>query len=167
MLVSIIYSLKLLYKNYTQKKSNHNKNWIKYGEDYSHLVKVYDGIERNLIRLKGAGIYTGIVTSRTLVELENDFFPFGLQKYMRAITSADDTEKHKPEPEPLLEFLKISKVSPSSTLYIGDTIYDMKCANSAGIDFALALWGAKSSGGITDAKYVLKSPDEIWDVIKN
>ena len=144
-----------------------NQNWIKYGEDYSHLVKVYDGIERNLIRLKGAGIYTGIVTSRTLVELENDFFPFGLQKYMRAITSADDTEKHKPEPEPLLEFLEISKVSPSSTLYIGDTIYDMKCANSAGIDFALALWGAKSSNGITDAKYVLKSPDEIWDVIKN
>lgn len=147
--------------------SKANQTWIKYVKDYSHLIKVYDGIEKNLIRLKDAGIYTGIVTSRTLPELENDFFPFGLQKYMRTIISADDTERHKPEPEPLLKFLEISKVSPSSALYIGDTIYDMKCANNAGIDFALALWGAKSSNGITDAKYLLSNPDEIWNIIKN
>lgn len=144
-----------------------NKNWIKYGEDYSHLIKVYDGIVKNLEKLQNAGIYTGIATSRTVLELEKDFYPLGLQKYMRTIISADDTEKHKPEPDPLLKFLEASGASPSSALYIGDTIYDMKCANSAGIDFALALWGAKASDGITAAKYVLKNPDEIWDIIKN
>jgi len=146
-------------------KANHN--WIKYGEDYSHLIKVYEGIEKNLERLQNTGIYIGIATSRTVQELENDFCPLGLKKYINTIISADDTEKHKPEPEPLLKFLEISKISPSSALYIGDTIYDMKCANGAGIDFALALWGAKSSDGITDVKYVLKNPDEIWDIIKN
>lgn len=143
-----------------------NQNWIKYIEDYSHLIKVYDGIERILIKLNNAGIYTGIVTSRTVQEIENDLLPFGLQKYMNTIISADDTEKHKPDPDPLLKFIEVSKTSPSSALYIGDTIYDMKCANSAGIDFALALWGAKSLGGITCAKYLLKDPDEIWDIIK-
>jgi len=144
-----------------------NQNWIKYIEDYSHLIKIYDGIEKNLIKLSGAGIYMGIVTSRTVQELDNDFFPLGLQKYMRTIISADDTKKHKPEPEPLLKFLEVSGIDVSSSLYIGDTIYDMQCANGAGIDFALALWGAKSHEGIANAKYILKNPDEIWDIIKN
>lgn len=143
-----------------------NQNWIKYIEDYSHLIKVYDGIEEILIRLNNAGIYTGIVTSRTVQEIENDLLPFGLQKYINTIISADDTEKHKPDPDPLLKFIEVSKTSPSSALYIGDTIYDMKCANSAGIDFALALWGAKSADGITCAKYLLKDPDEIRNIVK-
>jgi HAD superfamily hydrolase (TIGR01549 family) len=143
-----------------------NQNWIKYIEDYSHLIKVYDGIEEILIRLNNAGIYTGIVTSRTVQEIENDLLPFGLQKYINTIISADDTEKHKPDPDPLLKFIEVSKTSPSSALYIGDTIYDMKCANGAGIDFALALWGAKLLGGITCAKYLLKNPDEIWNIVK-
>ncbi|MDV3427979.1 MAG: HAD family hydrolase [Bacillota bacterium] len=144
-----------------------SQNWIKYIEDYSHLIKIYDGIEKNLIKLSSAGFYTGIVTSRTVQELNNDFFPLGLQKYMGTIISADDTKKHKPEPDPLLKFLETSGIDASSSLYIGDTIYDMKCANGAVIDFALALWGAKSAEGITAAKYILKSPDEIWDIVNH
>ena len=42
----------------------------------------------------------------------------------------------------------------------------MECALSAGIDFALALWGAKSSTGI-NTNYFLKNPKQILKLVKD
>ena len=39
----------------------------------------------------------------------------------------------------------------------------MDCAYNAGIDFALALWGAKSSKGI-NANYILDNPRQILEL---
>ena len=41
----------------------------------------------------------------------------------------------------------------------------MDCAFAAGIDFALALWGAKSSIGI-NANYILETPKQILELVK-
>ncbi|MDF2545068.1 MAG: family hydrolase [Herbinix sp.] len=41
----------------------------------------------------------------------------------------------------------------------------MQCALDAGIDFALALWGAKSSVGI-NANYILENPKQILQLIE-
>lgn len=142
-----------------------SNKWREYIKEYSHLIKVYNGIEEVLRKLNELEIYTGIVTSRTEQEIIDDLYPFMIHKYMKTIISADDSIKHKPEPEPILEFIKVSKIDPSSAIYIGDTIYDMKCANSAGIDFALALWGAKTAEGIDNAKYILKGPSDILKII--
>lgn len=68
-------------------------------------------------------------------------------------------------PEPLLKFIELSEVDKSETIYIGDTKYDLDCALGAGIDFALALWGAKSSIGI-DANYILENPKQILELVK-
>ncbi|QAT39172.1 HAD family hydrolase [Clostridium sp. JN-9] len=139
--------------------------WRKYIKEYSHLIKVYSGIEEVLRKLNELDVYTGIVTSRTKQEIIDDLYPFMIHRYMKTIISADDSIKHKPEPDPILEFIKVSRIDPSSAIYIGDTIYDMKCANSAGIDFALALWGAKTAEGINNAKYILKDPSDILKII--
>ena len=47
----------------------------------------------------------------------------------------------------------------------GDTVYDMQCAAGAGVDFALALWGAHSLNDI-DAKYKCNDPNDIIKLIK-
>ncbi|WP_084783668.1 HAD hydrolase-like protein [Paenibacillus sp. FJAT-26967] len=39
--------------------------------------------------------------------MNNDFVPFGLTKYLSHIVCADDTQRHKPNPEPLHTFLGI------------------------------------------------------------
>jgi phosphoglycolate phosphatase-like HAD superfamily hydrolase len=106
-----------------------------------------------------------IVTSKTKEEFLNDFVPFGLINYFKLVVCADDTEKHKPNPEPILKFIELSGADKSKTIYIGDTKYDMDCAFGAGIDFALALWGAKSSIGI-NANYIFENPKQILELIK-
>ena len=135
-----------------------NEKWNRYLKEYLHHVKVFDGIKDTLVKLSKIGISAGIVTSKTKVEYISDFVPFGLTDYFKLVVCADDTERHKPNAEPILKFIELSGVDKSKTIYIGDTKYDMECAFSAGIDFALALWGAKSSIGI-NANYIFENPD--------
>ncbi|MBE6087821.1 MAG: HAD family hydrolase [Clostridium beijerinckii] len=142
-----------------------NVKWNKYLKEYFHNVKVFDGIKDTLIKLNEIGILTGIVTSKTKEEFLNDFAPFKLNNHFKLVVCADDTEEHKPNPEPILKFIELSGANKSKTIYIGDTRYDMDCALGAGIDFALALWGAKSSIGI-NANYILENPKQILKLAK-
>lgn len=140
-----------------------NLKWNRYLKENSHLVKAFDGIEDTLVKLNEKGILTGIVTSKTREEFLDNFVPFGLSNYFKLAVCADDTERHKPNPDPILKFLELSGADKSRTIYIGDTKYDADCASGAGIDFALALWGAKSSKGI-NANYFLEDPKQILDL---
>ena len=142
-----------------------NEKWNRYLKEYISHVKVFDDIKDTLVKLNEMGISVGIVTSKTKEEYINDFVPFGLSNYFKLVVCADDTEKHKPNPEPILKFIELSGADKSKTIYIGDTKYDRDCAFSAGIDFALALWGAKSSIGI-NANYIFQKPKQILEIIE-
>ncbi|APC39268.1 HAD family hydrolase [Clostridium estertheticum] len=142
-----------------------SEKWNVYLKEYFHHVKIFDDIKESLVKLNEMGVSIGIVTSKTKEEFLNDFVPFGLSNYFKLVVCADDTEKHKPNAEPLLKFIELSEVDKSKTIYIGDTKYDLDCALGAGIDFALALWGAKSSIGI-DANYILENPKQILELVK-
>lgn len=141
-----------------------NEKWNKYMKNYYHYINVFTDIEVVLQKLNNVGIKTGIVTSKTKEELRDDFSPFGLNGYLQYVVCADDTTKHKPEPEPILRFLNIADVEPSKAIYIGDTIYDMKSANGAGVDFALALWGARNVQGL-NSKYKIAQPKDILNLV--
>ncbi len=138
--------------------------WNKYFRENSHQIKVFDGIKDTLIKLNETGIQTGIVTSKTKEEFLNDFVPFGLDNYFKLAVCADDTIKHKPDPDPILKFFELSGADKKKTIYIGDTRYDMDCAYGAGIDFALALWGAKSTE-VIHANHFLENPTQILKLV--
>ena len=127
-------------------------------------VKVFDGIEETLITLGERGIAKGIITSRTREEFLVDFVPTGLAKYFDTVICADDTTKHKPDPEPMKKYIEITGCDPSKALYIGDTLNDMKCTDGTGVDFALALWGTRQKEEI-NAKYKIERPQQILDII--
>src|SRR5699024_10472546 len=89
------------------------------------------------------------------------FYLFVLSNIFHYIISASDTENHKPHPDPLLFCLKELGADKNETVYIGDSIYDMQSAKSAGIKFALALWGSKTIKGFETADYILNKPRDI------
>lgn len=140
------------------------QKWNEYFKDFFNDIRIFPDLEEIIKHLHDLKIKTGIVTSKTKQELIDDFDPFGLHDYFDYIVCADDTSKHKPDPEPIWKCLEIGKVSPAETIYIGDTSYDMQCAQNAGVDFALALWGAKDSN--LNAKIKLNHPKEILDIVK-
>lgn len=134
--------------------------WDMHMRDFCKEIRVFTGIEPVLNELVRLGIKTGIVTSKTRQELKDDLSSLQLTKYFPYTVCADDTRKHKPQPEPLLKLMELANVRPERTIYIGDTIYDLQTALGAGVHFGLALWGAKNKV-MAGAKYRFGSPNEI------
>jgi len=134
--------------------------WLDYYPNYADSIFVYNGIADCLKLLHEQGYVLGILTSKTALEYQKEFAPLGLSQYFDVVVCADDTIEHKPNPGPMLEFLKQAKAEANSTLYIGDTVHDMHCAQEAGADFVLALWGCKSPELVSTSRR-LSSPAEL------
>ncbi|WP_336771076.1 HAD family hydrolase [Paenibacillus sp. MMO-58] len=137
-----------------------NKRWNDLMRDCQHTIHVFDGIGELLAELREYPVLKGVVTSKTSQEYLDDFVPFGLVRDLPFALCADDTNRHKPHPEPLLTFLEISGARADSTIYIGDTVYDYECARDAGVDFGLALWGCRQPD-LIPAKYKFEHPKDI------
>lgn len=131
--------------------------WMEREVQMASEVRLFDGIEAVLAQIPESGV----VTSKNSYEMEKGFYPFGIGGHFNAIVCASDTMNHKPHPDPLLKAMEILARNPQEVLYIGDSPYDMACAHSAGADFGLALWGAKSEKGFEKAEHVFRQPSEI------
>lgn len=142
-----------------------HKQWLEHIDEYRDQMHVYDGMKETLDQLKKGNATLGIVTSKSRNQYEKNFLPFGLGDYFDIAIVADDTEKHKPNPEPMLEFLKRSGARPEEAVYIGDTPYDMHCALDANVSFALASWGA-GNHDFSKATHVLKRPQDLLQLKK-
>lgn len=116
--------------------------WIEKMYRYEDAVSLFGGVTETLLKLRERGLALGIVTSKTREEFAHDFNRFGIGGYFQTVVCAEDTAEHKPSPAPLLKYMELSGVPRGQALYVGDSIYDSRCAHAAGVDFALALWGA-------------------------
>lgn len=108
---------------------------------YEDAVSLFVGVAEALAKLREQRLALGIVTSKTREEFAHDFNRFGIGGYFQTVVCAEDTAEHKPTPAPLLKYMELSGAHRERVLYVGDSIYDSQCAHSAGVDFALALWG--------------------------
>ena len=113
--------------------------WEQYEQEYQYTAYLYEGIVPLLDFLKKKGCSLGIITSKTMPQYTCSFLPFQISGYFQTVITADDTVRHKPDPEPMLEYMKRTDACPRQILYIGDSIYDMQCASRAGVDSCLVL----------------------------
>lgn len=137
------------------------KRWVKYVNEYEGGAVLYDGISQVLNTL-GSHFLQAVASAKTREQYEIDVVSKGLNQYIKAAVLADDTKKHKPDPEPLLLCLERLGLSADEALYIGDSFSDYSAAKNAGIDFGYAKWGSVSSEGIESPDYVLEQP---WDLL--
>lgn len=136
------------------------KLWYELSEQYEHLVKPFPGITETLTALRDKNIRLGIVTSRPRDKYEEFLEQYHFTGYFDKAVCSGETEKPKPSPEPLVALLKELHTEPSEALYVGDSVYDMECAANAGVDGALALWGACQPDKIVST-WKLKRPQDI------
>jgi phosphoglycolate phosphatase len=59
----------------------------------------------------------------------------GLQNYPHALIGADQVRESKPAPDLLFKALEVLSIEPPDACYVGDSIYDAKAAEAAGILF--------------------------------
>jgi pyrophosphatase PpaX len=92
--------------------------------------------------LRDEGHTLGIVTAKRLrtVALALDRFPV-LREATDVVIGAEDTERHKPEPDPLLEALDRLGGHARDAVYVGDSPFDVRAAKAAGMFAVAVAWG--------------------------
>ena len=99
------------------------------------------GIEDVLVRLKDEGRRLGIVTAKRRATVELAFAQIPIEHLFETVVGGDETERHKPDPEPLLLALERLGVRAEDAAYVGDAPFDVKAAKAAGLFAVAVTWG--------------------------
>src|SRR5262249_27453958 len=100
-------------------------------------LEACDGMEDVLVRLHEQGRRLGIVTAKRRATVELAFATVPLGHLFETVVGGDETQRHKPDPEPLLLAAERLGADPDATAYVGDSPFDVRAAKAAGM-FALA-----------------------------
>lgn len=146
---------------------NENYLWNTYIKELNSQVRLFPQIDSVIKRIKENGKKMGIVTSASKEEVGDYFAPTGMDKYFDCIVCADDTELHKPHPEPILKALEIIGVNNDEALFVGDSIHDFQCALNSCVDFGMALWSRNDFIRNGAIGYKFYKPTEVIDVLNN
>jgi len=138
--------------------------WEKGLRAFNDKIDIFPGGRELVEALHDAGIKLGIVTSKNRDQYDKDFGRFDVAALFPVSVTADDSESHKPTAGPLLRYMELTGAKREEMLYIGDTIYDSQCAENAGVDFALAVWGASDKS--VSAKYRPATPMDLLGMIE-
>jgi pyrophosphatase PpaX len=58
-----------------------------------------------------------------------------------SVVCAEDTERNKPYPDPLLLAVETLGAGPAGAVYVGDSPYDLQAARGAGMRSVAVTWG--------------------------
>jgi phosphoglycolate phosphatase len=83
----------------------------------------------------------GLVTSGDRDRVHRQLRDFRLWEYFAARVCSGDTRLRKPHPAPLRLALRLMRLHPAATVFVGDSPEDLQMARSAGVRAAIAILG--------------------------
>ena len=101
----------------------------------------YNGISEILKHLHDKRIPMAIASSREGHLIREALSKLVWSSYFETIVGQEDTEKHKPEPHPLLLVSDKLRIKPQNCIYIGDQPWDIRASKAANMASGAALWG--------------------------
>jgi pyrophosphatase PpaX len=109
--------------------------------NHDGMVQAFPGTHLVLAELRARGYRLGVVTSKGRELGRRGLALCALDGFMDVEVFLEDTDNHKPRPEPILKALEKLNASPNSAVYVGDSRHDLIAGLSAGVRTVAALWG--------------------------
>jgi pyrophosphatase PpaX len=128
----------------------------RHNDGLHETLEAFDELLALLPGLVAEGRKLGIVTAKRhrTVGLALDRFPL-LASSFDVVVAYEDTERHKPDPEPVLLAVERLGGTPADAAYVGDSPFDIGAAKAGGV-FAVAVgWG----GIHPDERLLAEEPD--------
>lgn len=145
----------------------YKENFVKYRQNPDFAEPLYDGILPLLTELGSRDdLVLGIVTGKSQRGVRSIFERHSIGHHFMVIRTADDCPS-KPHPAMVLESCSEMGIELDRTIVIGDAIYDMQMARSAG---ALAIgvsWGYNDAAALLNAgaHHMLNKPEELHAIL--
>jgi HAD superfamily hydrolase (TIGR01509 family) len=114
-------------------------------------VRAFDGVPAMLGALRDAGVAVAVVTSKARRRFDQDAACAGLADLVDVAVCQDDTDRHKPDPAPVLHALDRLGVPADRAVMTGDTPVDVAAGAAAGTAVLGVAWGASGAGPLRDA----------------
>lgn len=159
-----------------QMKALSERNYIEmtafYKEYYdSHkdsMVREFAGISDMIKELKNLGCVQAIVSAKGRGGILHGLELLGLSDFFDVIISSYDIENNKPHPEPALKAIEALGAVKESSLFIGDSPYDILCGKNAGIKTVLVGWTIFDMNELLkySPDFVITTPDGLIDIVK-
>jgi pyrophosphatase PpaX len=129
-------------------------------------LEAFEGIERVLAELKREGRRLGIVTAKRRKTVELAFAVLPLERYFDVVVTSDMTERHKPDPEPVLTALKRLGVGPAEAAFVGDSPFDVASGKAAGVFTVAVAWGnIHPTENLAEADVLVETPRQLLEVL--
>jgi pyrophosphatase PpaX len=104
-------------------------------------IAFFQGMDEVLLRLREEGRRLGIVTAKRRATVDLAFARVPLAHLFDTVVGGDETERHKPDPQPLLLALERLGAQPDDAAYVGDSPFDVRAAKAGGLHAIAVTWG--------------------------
>ena len=136
---------------------------------FGDMVKLFPGMKELIRELRVTGYKTALTTSRTKKTAYAALEKFELTDLFDVVITCDDTNAHKPDPEPVLITLDKLGSKPEKSVMLGDTMYDIMCARNAGVISILVGWAVAPTkeeiSGMDGPDFIMKRPEDLFRII--
>jgi pyrophosphatase PpaX len=129
-------------------------------EIHDGAVAAFPGVRDMLTGVRDLGLPMGVVTSKSRALAERGLEITGLGCYFDTLVTSDDTDRHKPDPYPLLVAADALGVHLRYCVYVGDSPHDVRAAVDGGAVSVAATWGVSN-----DPELVAEGPDVVIDSV--
>ena len=110
-------------------------------ENHDQLAEPFAETREVVEALRSRSYLTGVVTSKGRELAMRGLELCEIDNLLDIMIFLEDTERHKPHPEPLLAALQRLQVNSQEAVYIGDSAHDIIAGKAAGVKTIAAGWG--------------------------
>lgn len=138
-------------------------------ESFGEKITIFPGVKEMLKTLKAEGYKLAVVTSRARRTTYEAMEKYEIQDCFSAVITCDDTDKHKPDPEPV--FIALDKLGSKAeeSLMVGDSMFDVHCARNAGVKSVLVGWAVavtdEEKSGPTGPDFIIEEAAHLLDLL--
>ncbi len=133
----------------------------------ARLLRGFDGIGQVVDQLDAAGLRLAVATSKRRSQATRVMSELGLDEHIEVLVTMEDTDKHKPDPQPLLMAVQALGGTPAEAVYVGDAVVDTLAGKAAGMSTVAVTWGAGHPDALAGVRpdRVAHTPQELSSIL--
>ena len=120
-------------------------------DNHPGVVTLFPHVLETLGALHDRGLQLAICSSRARPTLDGFVKSFRIEDYFGMIVSANDVQRHKPNPEPVQMILAKLGIPAEEALVVGDASYDILMGRNAGCRTCGVIYGNQSAADLGEA----------------
>ncbi len=135
--------------------------------NHDRMVREFPGVVETVRGVRARGLKTGLVTSKARQGALRGLRLVGLDDAMDVLVCADEVHNPKPHPEPVEKAVRLLRADPANTVYVGDSIHDLRSGRAAGVRTAAVLWGPFTRAHLAPAEpdFWLEHPKDLLSLL--